>query len=135
LEIARQLAVKEFMSRRDDDTSDGQDDAASLGSSIQSMHVSHRAADIICNPKYTGIFSHKIERSYVTQINLGSICAGLEEAMRHPSITLQSLVKTMRRMLKVLIASVMNYVSFMNMVYSILFFLCHRRPCLDAKST
>jgi hypothetical protein len=98
LEIARKLAMKEFMSNKDAD--DNLDDS-SMNLSHHSMHPSHKASDIICDPNYTSIFSHQIERNYVTQINLGSISAELEKAMRHPSISLQSLVRTMRNMLRV----------------------------------
>ena len=97
LEIARKLAMKEFMSGKEDVNSV---DERSVDSSLQSM-ASHRASDVICDPKYTKIFSHEIERKYVTQLNLASISTELEKAMRHPSITLQNLVMAMRRMLKV----------------------------------
>lgn len=96
LEIARKLAIKEFAVSREDDVS--LDDL-----SIDSAAVvpSHRASDIICDPRNTSLYSHHIERSYVTQLNLNAISAELEKAMRHSSITLLTLVKTMRRMLKV----------------------------------
>jgi hypothetical protein len=97
LEIARKLALKEFASN---EVSGGVDDV-SVGSSASTALPPHKTADIICNPKYTGIFSHKIERSYVTQINMSSISFELEKAMRHPSITLHALVNMMRKMLKV----------------------------------
>lgn len=96
LEIARKLAIKEFAVGREDDAS--LDDA-----SVDSAAVfpSHRASDIICDPSNTNIYSHRIERSFITQLNLNAISVELEKAMRHSSITLQTLVKTMRRMLKV----------------------------------
>jgi hypothetical protein len=100
LEIARKLAMKEFMSAKEDDN---KLDDHSIDSSLRSKVPFHRASDVICDPNYTSIFSHHIERKYVTQLNLGAISAELEKAMRHPSITLQTLVKTMRRMLKVYI--------------------------------
>lgn len=105
LEIARRLALKEFISDKEVANSV---DERSIDSSLQSVAPSHRSKDVIRDPKYTNIYSHSIERKYVTLLNLTSISTELEKAMRHPSITLQNLAMAMRRMLKVYILKEMN---------------------------
>ena len=99
LEIAKKLATREFMSKGDDVCVD---DDLSLDSSLSSLNLKNTSSDVVRNPKYTSIYSNKIERKYVTQVTLKSLPSELEKTMRHPSVTLQTLVQTMRRILKVI---------------------------------
>lgn len=95
LEIARALAAKIFAEKTPQkqievDNSTGVKVVRGVGT-----------GEIISNPQYGSVYSMEIERKYITRYHLHSIPIEMQKMSRHATVSVRSLVRTLRECLKV----------------------------------
>jgi hypothetical protein len=95
LEIARAIAAKAFAAKEEEKTVTPTKDLPD--------HIIRGpgTAEIIRNPEYETVYSMNIERKYVTRYNLNRISSEMIKMSGHKTVSVRSLVRTLRECLKV----------------------------------
>ena len=96
LEIARALAAKAFTVKEVEKVDESKTDAYS-----KAIVRGPGTAEIIRNSDYSDVYSMQLERKYVTRNNLNKISTEMTKMSKHKTVSLRSLVRTLRDCLKV----------------------------------
>lgn len=96
LEIARAIAAKTFAAKSTEKKVTPTKEVAD--------HIIRGpgTAEIIRNPDYDTVYSMNIERKYVTRYNLNRISSEMVKMAGHKTVSVKSLVRTLRECLKVI---------------------------------
>lgn len=100
LQIARALAAKAFARHEEEISTENSTD----NSPGQHIIRGPGTAEIIRNPDYRDVYSMSIERKFVTRYNLNRIVPEMTKMSEYSTVSVRSLVRTLRECLKVIIA-------------------------------